>query len=856
MNKQQSKESLKDKVKGILGLGGPRPPSKQSDFKPSEFIITTDIIRELHPDCGLSNRVRTMNHICDLAKSKKFEEVRHACSRAAPRGQTRRPAQTLCLSPLKVCHGLHVQGERLGPLRAYFFKVIRDYQPSNEDLSDRLEVFKALTENGKDIMYLEEDIARFVLLWMDIGLTSDFLHVLVNLVKFNSCYLDQNVSIMVQKICLLCNRTTSSTDIEVALQVLDAVVCYNCLPSDSLTIFIITLCRTVNVKEFCESCWKLMRKVLGTHLGHSAIYTMCRIMEERMYMEDAPLLRGAVFFVGMALWGAHRLPALKNTPTLVLPSFYKAMSSANEVVSYEIVLSITRLIKKYGKELQVVTWDILLSIIERLLQQIQTIGSAELKAIVYELLTTVEELYEQNSYHGSAEKFFSLVEKCADKRPDASVLTLISYRAQSIQPARDGWIQSLHRLMENFFRNESRTVIRIKVLHILSFVLSTNRQLYEDELIEMVVIPQLSGIAEDKDLAVRKQATQLLVDLAEGCNTHHFTSLLDVIERVASRSLVCSGPLDISDRDPTAESPMEDVRTAILGLMEILQSKLYSLPASHASRVYEMLVSHLQLHYKNKYCSAVSAAIRLKVGPGLRAPLSLTATATEPEKREKKPTGSTSPPAGSPAPAAASTASMRSAHLPYSHAFGVLLQCLKMESDWKVLKLVLDKLPWTLQYKVLLLTSPCSLDQLCSTLCCMVPPPHRLKKTPEVFSRTDVQLAVVPVLTAVTSYHVYLEQSRQRELVQCLETGLIYRCAKQCVVALTMCTVEMPDIMIKLLPALIVKLTHISATVAMASPMLEFLSTLVRLPHLYANFVAEQYVSVFAISLPYTNPSK
>lgn len=55
---------------------------------------------------------------------------------------------------------------------------------------------------------------------------------------------------------------------------------------------------------------------------------------------------------------------------------------------------------------------------------------------------------------------------------------------------------------------------------------------FQDELIEMVVIPQLNGIAEDRDLAVRKQATQLLVDLAEGCNTHHFTSLLDIIERV------------------------------------------------------------------------------------------------------------------------------------------------------------------------------------------------------------------------------------------------------------------------------------------------------------------------------------
>lgn len=33
------------------------------------------VFQELHPDCGLSNRVRMMNHVCDLAKTKKFEEV-------------------------------------------------------------------------------------------------------------------------------------------------------------------------------------------------------------------------------------------------------------------------------------------------------------------------------------------------------------------------------------------------------------------------------------------------------------------------------------------------------------------------------------------------------------------------------------------------------------------------------------------------------------------------------------------------------------------------------------------------------------------------------------------------------------
>lgn len=47
------------------------------------------------------------------------------------------------------------------------------------------------------------------------------------------------------------------------------------------------------------------------------------------------------------------------------------MTCPNEVVSYEVVLSVSRLIKKYRKELQAVTWDLLLDIVERLLQQLQ-----------------------------------------------------------------------------------------------------------------------------------------------------------------------------------------------------------------------------------------------------------------------------------------------------------------------------------------------------------------------------------------------------------------------------------------------------------------------------------------------------
>merc|ERR1712223_1592909 len=66
----------------------------------------------------------------------------------------------------------------------------------------------------------------------------------------------------------------------------------------------------------------------------------------------------------------------------------------------------------------------------------------------------------------------------------------------------------------------------------------------------------------------------------------------------------------------------------------------------------------------------------------------------------------------------------------------------------------------------------------------------------------------------------------------------------------------MPKTMYKNIDKVLLSFSKISSTKHVATPMLEFLSTLIRLPEVFCSFIDKTYFTVFAIALPFTNPFK
>lgn len=223
------------------------------------------------------------------------------------------------------CKLIQGQYDNLKMMRAQFFRVIVSHEEP-EDIEYRLEMLKTLTENGKNIQYFEKEIGSFLVQWIpqidQAGFITQLLDLIVNLVKYNAASLEKNFLVgIVNYIFDITCKVEETQTILLCLSVLDCFICYAIIPNETLTLFIVILCRTVNREAFCQTSWKIMKNLFGTALGHATLLTMCNILNDKTFYRDEALLRGAIFHTNVGLWGVSNVPILNCSPSIVLTSF-------------------------------------------------------------------------------------------------------------------------------------------------------------------------------------------------------------------------------------------------------------------------------------------------------------------------------------------------------------------------------------------------------------------------------------------------------------------------------------------------------------------------------------------------------
>ncbi|KAL1434775.1 hypothetical protein MTO96_001671 [Rhipicephalus appendiculatus] len=663
----KDKEKTLERLKSLFGLGKPSSPAVP---RLEEHAIDLEVLKELGSDCAVAQRLKVIKELTEVVSTRRLAQgaaeslYSLTCDLLNPAHGTEVRHVVLNF----YCTLVRAQRDPLDIIRAHCFNLVLDLSLP-EDLPLRLELVRALTDNGKCLNLFEEQAGTFLVRWMpevlSAGRAQELLPLLVNVVRFNSSFLDRTTIMgFVQNTCILCCRTNSELDVKKGLELLDSVVGYGMVSAELLGHLVPTACRTVVVAPFSEPSWRLMRNLLGTHLGHRTIGYLCRLLEDRSNACDTSLLKGAVFFVGAALgcWARVHPP------------------------------------------LGPVAWDAVLNLLGTLLTfpQDQS-GGRQLQQMAHELLTRVELLYDQGTFDGSATHLFELVDQAAPLRPETSLLRLVEFRTRQAELCPLRWANHMAELLERFLNPKMATpAVRLHLLDLLA----SHRHLCEaDELVEKVLLPHVSPL--ETEPAVAACAVRLLADvlLRDDLSSQHTADLLDLLGKVLVRDWL--------------PAELVALKAAVEGLCHLFQAHVCDGQPTVAVSVLHLLSQHLRQQCQEGSPPAELAPLRLRLVQTMVAlrtsalyqvGLCDPATGQVTFSRQLTCTFREGSPCGSPG----SVANVQ--QLCFREAMDALLCCLREETDGSVLSTLLRGLPGLLRDRAVVLCGQFSLRRLSSWL--------------------------------------------------------------------------------------------------------------------------------------------
>ena len=198
--------------------------------------------------------------------------------------------------------------------------------------------------------------------------------------------------------------------------------------------------------------------------------------------------------------------------------------------------------------------------------------------------------------------------------------------------------------------------------------------------------------------------------------------------------------------------------------------------------------------------------------------------------------------------------------LPISSYLRAIVDILEHETSWEILSYVLCHLPPQLSNKHLFCgpNSRLVISKMLSVICSGILsgdmasqltgawPPGRIKPR-------DAHGLAYHTLSVLVSYRRCFDLKQCHLLVEVFQTGLNgqIHAIKCCLYALSLSAFELQSSMTKCLPRILEMLSQIMSSTDMAVHVLTFLSMVVSLPPLYANFTENDYKMVFGVALQY-----
>ncbi|GAM19208.1 hypothetical protein SAMD00019534_023830 [Acytostelium subglobosum LB1] len=533
-------------------------------------------------------------------------------------------------------------------IRQDFFNIIES-STTRVPIHLRIRALTALTRNGRDISPFEDYIADLLVRWLGLVLTianetaltsfvTDIFALVELVIRHSQRRLSEgNLASLINNICMLSNSSTHIVIIECSLSFFNLVTSQVVIPPPCVSMIIASLSRTVNIDVACDPSCTTMQSLLASYT-HQGIKSLCDILNDPHNRHTINLLRGSVFFLGMSVWGPQRIPTIGISPAFILPSLFNSLVGGQEIIAFEVILAIRRLIKKFGRELHV-EWDLIFLIIESIhilitahpesadpstlshsgsnilsnnnmsgatsssgslsiisgnasssssvanaaMAANDTTATSNLKInslaiVLRDTIWLIEDLDDQKLFLGSHTDLFRASSLFFKLKSEEQLIKIITHQMAKVHPSHALWIIKLTTLVDLFLKKDTRTKVRRRMLHELKQLYHTYRLIYGEEIIENILIPAMSDVYKDRDATVRLFSLDLLVEITTKAKTPSiFHTLVTILDRAIRES-----------------HPMLDVaHVSLQGLISVFSARFVHPSATLTMEAWSTILAHM-----------------------------------------------------------------------------------------------------------------------------------------------------------------------------------------------------------------------------------------------------------------------